>query len=118
MWIGGASVPSDSVLRRIGKHADGWFALCSPEQLPELRRKIDDYARSAGRKPEEIGTESGLAVASRSEKEWLGILQTREKSGIKHLCMRTLGGDLDAAGHLAELARIYRVLVGQGHIDG
>jgi probable F420-dependent oxidoreductase len=118
MWIGGASVPSDSVLRRIGEHADGWFALCSPEQLPELRRKIDDYARSAGRKPEEIGTESGLAVASRSEKEWLGILQTRKKSGITHLCMRTLGGDLDAAGHLAELARIHRVLVEQGHVDG
>lgn len=66
----------------------------------------------------EVGTESGLAVAGHSEKEWLGILQTRKKVGITHLCMRTLGGDLDAAGHLAELARIHRVLVGQGHIDG
>ena len=118
MWIGGASVPSEPVLRRIGEHADGWFALCSPEEYPALRERIDDYAKAAGRNPEEIGAESGLGIHGRTEAEWLGILLARKSSGVTHLCMRTLGGELDAKGHLDALARIHEVLVGEGYVEG
>jgi len=118
MWIGAASVPSEPVLRRIGELADGWFALCSPEQYPELRARIDTHARTAGRDPEEIGSESGLGIHGRSEKEWLGILEARKNAGITHLCMRTLGAELDAQGHLDALTGIHAILVDQGHVDG
>jgi probable F420-dependent oxidoreductase len=118
MWIGAAPVPSESVLRRIGEHADGWFALCAPEQTRELRARIDAFATAAGRNPGDIGSESGLGVSGRSDAEWLEILEARQQTGITHLCMRTLGGDFDAKGHLAELARIHSILADQGHIDG
>ena len=52
MWIGGASVPSEPVLRRIGEHADGWFALCSPDEYPDLRARIDAHARAVEREYE------------------------------------------------------------------
>lgn len=118
VWIGGASRPSPPVLRRIGEHADGWFALCAPEETAALRASIDGYARAAGRSPERIGTESGLGIHGRTETEWLAILEARKAAGISHLCMRTLGGELDAKGHLDALTRVHRILGEQGHLGG
>jgi probable F420-dependent oxidoreductase len=115
MWIGGASVPSEPVLRRIGEHGDGWFALCAPEEYADIRTRIDEYARAAGRDPMTIGGESGLGVPGRSQAEWLGILDAREATGITHLCMRTLGGGLDAQGHLQQLQQIHTILRDKGH---
>jgi probable F420-dependent oxidoreductase len=116
MWIGGASVPSEAVLRRIGEHADGWFALCSPSEYPALRARIDRYALDAGRSPDDIGAESGIGVPGRTEAEWLGILDERKATGVTHLCMRTLGGELDAKGHLDALTRVHAVLRDKGHL--
>lgn len=116
MWIGGASRPSEPVLRRIGEHADGWFALCAPEEYAGLRARIDEFARAAGRDPATIGAESGLGIHGRSEAEWLGILDARQATGITHLCMRTLGGELDAKGHLGALERIHGILRDKGHL--
>ncbi len=110
MWIGGASEPAGPVLDRIARHSDGWFALCAPEKFAEIRAQIDVVAREAGRDPSEIGSESGVGVPGRTEEEWLGIVEARRANGVTHLCMRTLGGDLDAKGHLELLARIRKRL--------
>jgi len=114
MWIGAASAPSEPVLRRIGEHADGWFALCSPAEFAGLRARIEAHARSAGRSPGDVGAESGLGIHGRSEAEWLAILDERQASGVTHLCMRTLGGGLDATGHLDALQRVTEVLRDKG----
>ena len=116
IWVGGASVPSEPVLRRIGEHADGWFALCSPAEYPDLRARIDAHARAAGRNPDDIGAESGLGIHGRTEAEWLGLLDERQGSGVTHLCMRTLGGGLDAKGHLDALARVHTILRDMGQL--
>ena len=110
MWIGGASSPSTPVLERIGRLADGWFALCAPEQYAEIRARIDAFAREAGRDPAEIGAESGVGIPGRTDAEWLALVEARRATGVTHLCMRTLGGELDADEHLAALRRIRRRL--------
>ncbi len=110
MWIGGASSPARSVLERIGRHADGWFALCAPEEYAEIRARIDAFAREAGRDPADIGAESGVGIRDRTDAEWLGIVAARRATGVTHLCMRTLGGGLSASGHLEALAHIRKVL--------
>lgn len=110
MWIGGVSTPPRPVLQRIGRYADGWFALCSPDEYPALRSEIAACAERAGRDPATIGSESGLGIHGRSEAEWLGIRKAREAQGVTHLCMRTLGGGLDAAGHIRALRHIRSVL--------
>jgi alkanesulfonate monooxygenase SsuD/methylene tetrahydromethanopterin reductase-like flavin-dependent oxidoreductase (luciferase family) len=54
IWVG-ANGPR--MLDLIGRKADGWvpsMGRVSPEQLPGLRRHIDDGARRAGREPTEI----------------------------------------------------------------
>ena len=106
IWIGGRPVPSDSVVKRIGTYASGWFVLCSPEEFPDINAKIGAAAESAGRQPDEIGTEAGVAVVGLREAEWQDRVAGWQQAGLTHLCLRTLGGDLDTQGHLDKLVEI------------
>ncbi len=114
LWIGGSSVPSRPVLQRIGELADGWFAICAPEEFAALRAEIDRFAKEAGRDPAEIGAESGVGIHGRTEDEWLGFVEARRATGVTHLCMRTLGAELDGPGHLEALRRVRHVLEERG----
>jgi probable F420-dependent oxidoreductase len=106
IWIGAASVPSDAVVRRIGTHADGWFVLCTPEEFPEITGRIAAAAKAAGRNPQTIGTEAGVAVVGPREAEWQERVMGWQKIGLTHLCLRTLGGDLNIQQHLDKLAQV------------
>ena len=106
IWIGARAVPSDPVIRRIGRHASGWFVLCSPEQFPEVNAKIRAAAESAGREPGQVGMEAGVAVVGPREAEWQARVVRWQKIGLTHLCLRTIGGELNAREHLDKLAEI------------
>ncbi len=106
IWIGARPVPSDSVVKRIGTHSDGWFVLCSPEEFPDISAKIAAAADSAGRDPHDIGTEAGVAVVGPRAAEWQDRVVGWQKAGLTHLCIRTLGGDLDTQGHIDKLGEI------------
>lgn len=106
LWIGARAVPSDVVARRIGARADGWFVLCTPEQFPQLRARIANEARAAGRDPSEIGSEAGVAVVGPREAEWRDRVRGWRSMGLTHLCLRTLGGELSSRAHLEKLRTI------------
>ena len=106
MWIGARSVPSDPVVRRIGRLADGWFVLCSPEEFPEVKARIDAEATAAGRNPEDIGTEAGVAVVGPREAEWQDRVTGWRDMGLEYVCLRTLGGELDAQQHMDKLREV------------
>ena len=106
IWIGARPVPSDSVVKRIGTHANGWFVLCSPAEFPDVSAKIAAAADAAGRDPNDIGTEAGVAVVGSREAEWQDRVIEWQKAGLTHLCIRTLGGDLDTQGHIDKLGEI------------
>ena len=100
VWIGGRAVPGDAVVERIGRWASGWFVLASPEDYPGVRARIDAAARAAGRNPDAIGTEAGVAVVGPREAEWRDRVANWHATGLTHLCLRTLGGGLEVAEHL------------------
>lgn len=106
MWVGARSLPSTRIRERIGRLADGWFVLCSPEEFDQVREDIDAAARNVGRNPSEIGTEAGIAVVGPREAEWQSRVRGWQEKGLTHLCMRTLGAQLDADGHIAKLEEI------------
>ena len=106
MWIGAQSAPARSVVKRIGTHADGWFVLCSPEQFPELDAQIKEQAQSVGRDASEIGTEAGVAVVGPRQTEWQDRVRGWREIGLTHLCLRTLGGELNAEQHLDKLREV------------
>lgn len=103
MWIGAQAEPRKSVIKRIGTQADGWFVLCSPEQFPRLDSAIKSQAQAIGRDPGEIGTEAGVAVVGPREAEWQDRVRRWRDIGLTHLCLRTLGGNLNAQEHLDKL---------------
>ena len=103
MWIGASAVPSARIRRRSGRLADGWFALCSPEEYPEIRDDIRAEATAAGRDPTAIGTEAGVAVVGPREHEWQSRVTGWRDAGLSHLCLRTLGGDIPADQHIPRM---------------
>lgn len=110
IWIGGAGLPVSRIRRRIGAQADGWFVLCSPAEFDGLKADIDDAARAAGRDPGEIGAEAGVAVVGSRQSEWKDRVVGWRAKGLTHLCLRTLGGGLDADGHLAKAREAFEQL--------
>lgn len=106
LWIGARSLPAMRIRQRIGRLAHGWFVLCSPEEFDLVKRDIDRCAVEAGRDPTQIGMEAGVAVVGPRESEWQSRVRGWRDKGLTHLCLRTLGGDLDADGHLAKLEEV------------
>ena len=107
LWIGAQSVPIPRIRRRIGRLADGWFVLCTPEEFPAIQADILRAAETAGRSPQDIGTEAGIAVVGPREAEWRDRVAGWRRAGLSHVCLRTLGGGLDAQGHLDTMRRVY-----------
>lgn len=105
IWIGARPVPSRSVVERIGRHASGWFVLCSPQEFPDVSARIGAAAEAAGRSPTDIGTEAGVAVVGPREAEWKDRVRNWRETGLTHLCLRTLGGGLDPKRHLEAIGQ-------------
>ncbi|MFP6808208.1 MAG: LLM class F420-dependent oxidoreductase [Pseudomonadales bacterium] len=103
IWIGAASAPTSAVVRRIGQQADGWLVLCNPEEFPSVRDSISRQAESAGRNPDDIGMEAGVAVVGPREAEWKSRVENWHDAGLTHLCLRTLGAGLSSDEHLQKL---------------
>ena len=107
VWIGASGVPVARIRTRIGRQADGWFVLCSPDEFPGIREDIATAARAAGRDPESIGTEAGVAVVGPREPEWRDRVRGWRAMGLTHLCLRTLGGGLAPEEHLGKMEEAY-----------
>ena len=115
MWIGpgsGGDGIAQSVLRRIGRMSDGWFAIIAQDEVPAARETIGRYAEEADRTPDEIGLEGAVAITGKPAEEWTAELTAWEDAGATHLCLRTLGGGLDGAGHIAALREARSILDG------
>ena len=107
LWIGARGVPAPRIRTRIGRQADGWFVLCSPDEFPAIKADIDSAARAAGRDPASIGMEAGVAVVGPRAAEWRGRVKGWHDTGLTHLCLRTLGGGLDADQHLERMREVF-----------
>ena len=110
IWIGARAEPAARIRERIGRRANGWFVLCSPEQFPAVKADIDAAAKAAGRNPANIGTEAGVAVVGPREAEWRDRVRGWRAAGLTHLCLRTLGGNLQGNAHLAKMQEAYATL--------
>ncbi len=110
IWVGARSIPGDRVVKRIGRWASGWFVLATPEEYSDVRARIDDAAREAGRDPDGIGTEAGVAVVGEREAEWRDRVSNWYDTGLTHLCLRTLGGGLGRDEHLPKMQQVVKEL--------
>ena len=112
IWIGTASNPVESVIKRLGRLADGWFVICTPEDYQPIMERIREVAESAGRNPSSVGSEAGVAVVGPRESEWQDRVSGWREAGLTHLCLRTLGGNLKTDEHLSTMGRVSSELAG------
>lgn len=112
VWLGGYA---PRALRRIGRVADGWFAMAAPRHgLEEGMEIIRAAAVEAGRDPG--------AVAVEGRVEWRGDLDRVadhaarwRESGASHLSVNTMGaGCTTVDDHIEALERTAGVLLGPG----
>ena len=75
--------------------------------IRELKAEIDVAARAAGREPDALGAEAGVAVVGAREGEWRERVAGWHAKGLSHLCLRTLGGGLDADRHMEVAGRAF-----------
>lgn len=106
IWIGAAGVPVQRIRRRIGRLADGWFNLASPEEFGGVRDDIYREAEALGRDPKSLGTEAGVAVVGPRGHEWKSRVAGWREMGLSHICLRTLGGGLEAHEHIPRMQRV------------
>ena len=71
---------------------------------------IHPESRSGSRNPDTIGTEAGVAVVGPREAEWRDRVANWHATGLTHLCLRTLGGNLSVAEHLPRLEQAMKDL--------
>lgn len=110
IWFGPGRIPVPAVLDRIGRLGDGWFVLCAPDELDPLLDRVLAAAERAGRPRSAIGLEASVPVVGDGSRNWSGRVGEWRDRGFTHLCLRTLGAGLDAAGHLDALERVAREL--------
>ena len=106
MWIGAAGQPVQRIRQRIGRQADGWFNLASPEEFVEVRDDIYREAEAAGREPQSLGIEAGVAVVGAREHEWKSRVSGWRDMGLSHICLRTLGGGLAPHEHIPRMQQV------------
>ena len=96
IWLGAGSsanpIPTERVLKRIGNMADGWFPMF-PYDHPNrgVVEQVQEYARSAGRNPSEIGMEGRIRMASNGPEDWLAESKAWGEMGATHLSASTVG---------------------------
>tara|TARA_B100000749_G_scaffold195073_1_gene151516 strand:+ start:155 stop:985 length:831 start_codon:yes stop_codon:yes gene_type:complete len=110
IWIAASSVPIPRIRQRIGRQADGWFVLCTPEEFPEIKSDVLREAEMTGRDPNEIGTEAGVAVVGPRQAEWKHRVAGWRDAGLTYLCLRTLGAGLNRDQHLEAMSAAAREL--------
>ena len=103
IWLGVRGIPVPRVRRRIGRQADGWFILATPEEFPDVRDDVYREAEAAGRDPASIGMEAGVAVVGPREHEWKSRVARWRDMGLTHICLRTLGGDIPPDRHIERM---------------
>lgn len=109
IWIGGNSEPA---FRRIGRLADGWFALVRPGSgLDAAQDTIRRSAEAAGRDPDSIGMEGRVPWAPGDPDRFLRQVESWRAAGATHLSIDTMYAGLgDVAGHIGALEQASSLL--------
>jgi probable F420-dependent oxidoreductase len=114
VWIGGAQRPeaaTDTVLRRIGRLADGW-ALVGPAgpHVEGSWARIRAFAEEAGRDPNALGLEGGVRYGDGDLERVRRELEAWQRLGANYVCVNTMGAGLHSpTEHVEALRRAFEV---------
>jgi probable F420-dependent oxidoreductase len=109
VWFGGYA---EATLRRVGRIGDGWLPRRHPDDVAGgLIDRIRQYAREAGRAPEDIGFEPRVTLAEVTSHGLADFAAGWRDLGATHLCVDTMGlGLATGDDHVTVLRDALRLL--------
>ena len=111
IWIGAGvglrPIPSDSILRRIARVADGWFPIFEPDEAGrETISRVRRYAEEAGRDPAAIGMEGRISLSTGGPDDWVREGKAWEEAGATHVGVQTVDSRFKSPEqHIAAIRR-------------
>jgi probable F420-dependent oxidoreductase len=112
IWFGGS--PTEPILRRIARLADGWLPQMPDPRTDDVRQALDQlraYTREAGRSAEAMGIEARLSIGQVSRDLWATYADTWRSLGATHLGVNTMGAGLASPqAHIDALAQVKATL--------
>lgn len=101
IWMGAGAranpVPTDRVLRRVARLADGWFPQMQPgDDARATVERLKIFAREAGRDEESIGMESRINLADGNPELWQSQARAWEEMGATHVSVNTMRAGLSS----------------------
>jgi probable F420-dependent oxidoreductase len=113
VWIGAGSgptlVPSNQILRRIARIADGWFPMFPPDGRAQFTTdRIRQHAEEIGRNPDSIGMEGRVRTANKTQREWSQEIKAWELIGASHLAVETRKAGLKFPNQHIEVLRQFK----------
>ena len=101
IWMGAGAranpVPTDRVLRRVARLADGWFPQMQPtNDARSTVERLKKFADEAGRDAAEIGMEPRLNLGDGDPEFWQEQARVWEDMGATHISVNTMRSGLDS----------------------
>jgi probable F420-dependent oxidoreductase len=110
VWMGGSAIPP--VLRRIARHANGWFPQMPLADAPPAMEALWEQVEAAGRNRADIGIEARAEPRlQKTPEEYGAFIEGWQKLGVTHMGISTMGvGYTSLQQHLDELARFKEIV--------
>ncbi|MGE3538881.1 MAG: LLM class F420-dependent oxidoreductase [Candidatus Tectimicrobiota bacterium] len=98
IWFGVGSrataLPPESVLRRVGRLADGWCPnIPTNDEGQAIVTRVHQYAREAGRDPATMTLEGRVRVAGKTPEGWLQDVHGWVSLGARNIIAEARGGN-------------------------
>jgi probable F420-dependent oxidoreductase len=101
IWMGAGGradpVPTDRVLRRVARLADGWFPQMQPgDDAKGTVERLQVFAKEAGRDPADIGMEPRINLGDGDPEFWQEQARVWEDMGATHVSVNTMRAGLNS----------------------
>ena len=106
--------PPESVLRRVGRLADGWCPnIPTNEDGQAIVAQVHQYAREAGRDPSSLSLEGRVRVGGRPPEDWVKQVKAWQTLGATHVIAEAREGGLKFPDEHIAAMRQFKAVIDQ-----
>ncbi len=110
IWIGVSLEPPTQALERMGRLADGWFAMCRIDQVESQHKIVLESVNRSGRATSVIGVEAEVSILNLTPENFISLVERWQGLDVSHISLSTLGLEGDSYSHLKLLAKALEFL--------
>jgi len=117
IWMGAGGranpVPTDRVLRRVARLADGWFPQMQPgDDAKATVDRLKEFAQEAGRDANAIGMEPRINLADGDPEFWQEQVRQWQEMGATHVSVNTMRAGLNSPQDHINAIQQFKEVVG------